>query len=90
MKKKFQVEVFSKYPMKERKKFDSIISVCSGKKCREKGSDVIFETFRKSIKEGNCSGKTLLIKRKCLDHCKNGPIVIKENTLITRFRLKEI
>lgn len=67
------------------KKYDQIICVCTGKKCKRKGAKEIFRLFRRSIRTEKHSGKRLLLRTKCMDHCKQGPNVMIDNKLITGF-----
>ncbi len=76
--------------MKENKEYEGIICVCTGKKCKKKGSKEIFKAFRESIKGKNIDKSFLVIKTKCLDLCKIGPIVIQEGRLQTNFHVDQI
>lgn len=76
--------------MKENKKYDHIICVCTGKKCKKKGSKEIYKATRGSIKVKNLSENYLVVRTKCLDHCKLGPIVIRNGILETNFQIDQI
>ena len=77
-------------PMNEKNSYDSVVCICQGKDCREKGSKELFKYLHKSMKEkGVRHKKILLVKTKCLDHCKNGPVAIINNKIITRFRKED-
>ena len=67
------------------KKFDEIICICTGKKCKKKGGREIYIKFRKSLKGKRNEWKGQVIKTRCLDHCDSGPIVIKDNILFEYF-----
>jgi NADP-reducing hydrogenase subunit HndC len=76
--------------MKDNKIYENVICVCLGKNCKGNGGDEIYRTFRKSLKKGPQGKRTLLIKTKCFDLCKKGPIVVKDKQLFTHFSPEEV
>lgn len=76
--------------MKDYKAYENIICVCMGKNCKGNGGEEIFRTFRKSLKKGPPGKRTLLIKTKCFDLCKKGPVVVKDKHLFTRFSSEDV
>ena len=71
--------------MKGNKTYENVICVCMGKNCKKNGGDEIYRTFRKSLKKDPNAKRTLLIKTKCFDLCKKGPVVVKDRLLFTCF-----
>ena len=76
--------------MRKKQKYDELICICMGKKCRKNGSREIYLSLRESLKKADLQSDSLLVKTKCLDRCKEGPVVIRENRIFTRFRLEKV
>jgi NADH-quinone oxidoreductase subunit F len=76
--------------MKKKQKYDELICICMGKKCRKNGSDEIYRFFRETLKKADLRSDPLLIRTKCLDRCKEGPVIIRKNRIITRFSFEEV
>jgi NADH:ubiquinone oxidoreductase subunit E len=72
------------------RKYDDIICVCMGKKCKKNNAKKIVENLRKHIKKVDSDKTVLLVKTKCLNQCESGPIVIKDSRLIKHFRVDTI
>jgi NADH:ubiquinone oxidoreductase subunit E len=76
--------------MKEIKKYDEIICVCTGKKCKKNGAKEIYRFFRKSIRTEKNTAKILLLRTKCMDQCNQGPNVMMGNKLFSHFNIKNV
>ena len=67
--------------MKARKKF---IFACNGKDCKKNGSEPFTKTIKKAIEEGELKGKYKLVKSKCMDCCKSGPVAVMNQQLVKK------
>lgn len=67
--------------MKARKKF---IFACSGKDCKKNGAGSFTKTIKNAIEEGDLKGKYKLVKSKCMDCCKSGPVAVIDQELIKK------
>jgi len=68
------------------KKFKKVICIGQGKECSKNGSRDIYKSFKKKLKDQKFESESLPIKTKCLDYCKDSPIVINNDVLITEFK----
>jgi len=61
--------------------YKQFIFICCGKDCIKHGAkDVMKHTFLE-IKKGGLKGKVEVIKTRCADRCKHGPVVVANNHL---------
>ena len=62
----------------EQKQF---IFICCGKDCVKHGAKDIMKHAYQEIKKGGLKGKVEVVKTRCTDRCKHGPVVIANNEL---------
>ncbi|GEO22318.1 (2Fe-2S) ferredoxin domain-containing protein [Cyclobacterium qasimii] len=67
--------------MKPRRKF---IFVCNGKDCKKNDAKSFSEAIKNTIKEGDFRGNFKMVKSKCMDCCKSGPVAVFNNELIKK------
>ncbi len=73
--------------MKKRRTF---IFACSGSDCKSNGAKAFAEAIKGSIGEKRFRGKFKLVKTKCMDCCKSGPVVVINNKLIKNGDLEQL
>ena len=73
--------------MKARKKF---IFACNGKDCKKNGAGSFTKTIKNAIEQGELKGKYKLVKSKCMDCCKSGPVAVIDQQLIKKGDAKKL
>jgi NADH-quinone oxidoreductase subunit F len=66
--------------LKEAKKKQNLIFICTGKDCKKKDCEVLKSDLKKTIKDSSIKN-TRLIKTKCMDYCKLGPNIAINNSI---------
>ncbi len=66
--------------MKKDRKQKKYIFICHGKDCSKRGCKELQKSLEKSIKQQPGRSNIELIKTRCMDHCKEGPSVVVNNT----------
>ncbi|AKP52407.1 (2Fe-2S) ferredoxin domain-containing protein [Cyclobacterium amurskyense] len=67
--------------MKPRRKF---VFVCNGKDCKKNDAKSFTEVIKNTIKEDDFRGNFKLVKSKCMDCCKSGPVAVIGHELIKK------
>ncbi|SEJ74002.1 Thioredoxin-like [2Fe-2S] ferredoxin [Cyclobacterium xiamenense] len=73
--------------MKKRRKF---IFVCLGSDCKSNKAKSFAEDIGSIIHSGSFRGKYKLVKTKCMDCCKSGPVAVVNDQLIKKGDLKQL
>ncbi len=67
-----------------------LVFVCTGSDCKKCGSKSLYKELKVSIKQPDLKGDVKLIKTKCLDMCKSGPMVIVEDQFLKKSTLRDV
>lgn len=67
--------------MKPRRKY---IFICNGKDCKKNDAKSFSLAIKEELKSGVLRGNYKLVKSKCMDCCKSGPIAVYNNHLIKK------
>ncbi|MDN3671054.1 (2Fe-2S) ferredoxin domain-containing protein [Echinicola jeungdonensis] len=73
--------------------YRKFIFVCTGSDCKKNGCKGLLKEAKEVIKHDDHKGKYKLIKTKCMDFCKSGPILVYNNEVIKRCdkgKMKEV
>lgn len=54
----------------------NLVFICTGKDCKKRGAKEIYNDTRSLIRSSGCSRDVRVLKLKCNDYCKQGPVVI--------------
>lgn len=73
--------------MKKRRKF---IFVCSGSDCKSNGAKDFTGKIKQTLHGGEFRGQFKMVKTKCMDCCKSGPVAVVNNQLIKKADLDEL
>lgn len=71
----------------ENKKY---IFICSSKDCKKNGSKQLTKSLSEELKKAGLKPSVVVVKTKCLNHCKKGPNVIVEDCLYHKVKEKEL
>ena len=66
--------------MKKSRKQKQYIFICQGKDCLKNGSRELHKNWEQELKSNPVQPSCELIKTKCMDHCKDAPSVVVDNT----------
>lgn len=66
------------------------IFICTGKDCKKNGSKQLAKTIAGDIKATGQKSSVVVVKTKCMNHCKKGPNVIADNSLYHKVKEKEL
>ncbi|MDO6438467.1 (2Fe-2S) ferredoxin domain-containing protein [Cyclobacterium sp. 1_MG-2023] len=67
--------------MKPRKKY---IFICNGKDCKKNDNKSFSSSVKHAIDKAPLKGNFKLVKTKCLDCCKSGPVAVYNNHLVKK------
>jgi NADH:ubiquinone oxidoreductase subunit E len=70
--------------------YRKFIFVCTGADCKENGAKVLCKEIKEALQNESNKGKYKIIKTKCMDFCKSGPIVVMNNELIKSAEIEKI
>jgi (2Fe-2S) ferredoxin len=73
---------------KERNTPPKLIYICTGEKCRKRGSKEVSKVLR-SYAEGNGLKDVGIIRTHCTDNCKHGPVVCLQPDNVWHFHVDE-
>ena len=73
--------------MKNRRTF---IFVCSGSDCKSNGAKGFSGDIKRAINQDQFRGKFKMVRTKCMDCCKSGPVAVINNSLIKEGDLKQL
>lgn len=62
--------------------YRKFIFICTGSDCKKNGCKNLLKEAKSLIKLEDHKGKYKLVKTKCMDFCKSGPIVVYNNEVI--------
>ena len=71
----------------ENKKY---IFICTSKDCKKNGSKQLTKSLSEEIKKAGLKSTVVIVKTKCMNHCKKGPNVIADNCLYHKVKEKEL
>ena len=75
--------------MKKDRKEKKYIFVCHGKDCLKNGAKVLQKQLEKQAKSSN-NGYCEILKTRCMDHCKDAPSLVVDNTWYGRVATKDL
>lgn len=55
---------------------ESVVLICTAKDCKKRGAKELYDDIRSEIRNAGCSKQARVLKLKCTDYCKRGPVVI--------------
>ncbi|MBD8489094.1 (2Fe-2S) ferredoxin domain-containing protein [Echinicola sp. CAU 1574] len=64
--------------------YRKFIFVCTGSDCKKNGCKGLLKEAKDVIKLDDHKGKYKLVKTKCMDFCKTGPVVVVSNEVIKK------
>ncbi len=64
--------------------FRKFIFVCSGSDCKKGGCKKLESELKDLIRSTDHRGKYKIIRTKCMDFCKSGPIVVINNEVLKK------
>ncbi|WP_460511736.1 NAD(P)H-dependent oxidoreductase subunit E [Cyclobacterium sediminis] len=67
--------------MKPRKKY---IFICNGKDCKKNDNKSFSSLLKQAMNRAPLKGNFKLVKTKCMDCCKSGPIAVYNNQLVKK------
>ena len=67
--------------MKPRRKY---IFICNGKDCKKNDSKSFSSSLKQAVSIAPLKGNFKLVKTKCMDCCKSGPIAVYNNQLVKK------
>ncbi|WP_114750830.1 (2Fe-2S) ferredoxin domain-containing protein [Pleomorphovibrio marinus] len=70
--------------------YRKFIFVCTGKDCKRNGCKELLKDIKGMLKVSEHKGKCKVVKTKCMDFCKTGPMVVINSEVIKRASLPEI
>ncbi|SHN13388.1 Thioredoxin-like [2Fe-2S] ferredoxin [Cyclobacterium lianum] len=73
--------------MKKRRKF---IFVCTGSDCKANGARDFTDKIKRTINEAPYKGKFKLVKTKCMDCCKTGPVAVVDDQLVKKADMEQL
>ncbi|MFO7823059.1 MAG: (2Fe-2S) ferredoxin domain-containing protein [Cyclobacterium sp.] len=73
--------------MKKRRKF---VFVCTGSDCKSNGAKDFAGKIKHTLQSGAYRGKFKLVKTKCMDCCKSGPVAVVNNQLVKKAGLEQL
>ncbi|QDH80301.1 (2Fe-2S) ferredoxin domain-containing protein [Echinicola soli] len=65
-------------------KFRKFIFVCAGSDCKKNGCKGLLKDIQELTKLDTHKGKYKIVKTKCMDFCKTGPMVVINNEVIKK------
>ena len=66
-----------------------VLYICTGEKCKKRGSKEISKTLRNYAKDHRIDDAVGIIRTHCTDNCKHGPVVCLQPTGEWHFHLDE-
>jgi NADH:ubiquinone oxidoreductase subunit E len=70
--------------------FRKFLFVCTGDDCKDNGSKKLCKDLKDLIQQESHRGKYKIIKTKCMDYCKSGPIIIINNEVLKKASIQDI
>lgn len=64
--------------------YRKFIFICTGSDCKKNGCKGLLKEANALIKLDDHKGKYKLVKTKCMDFCKSGPIAVYNNEVIKK------
>ncbi|WP_460538102.1 NAD(P)H-dependent oxidoreductase subunit E [Echinicola sediminis] len=65
-------------------RYRKFIFVCTGSDCKKNGCKALLKEAKDVIKLDDHKGQYKLVKTKCMDFCKTGPIMVINNEVIKK------
>ena len=72
---------------REKKQF---LFVCQGKDCKKNGSIEVCKLLKREIKSNGLNRSHRVIKSRCTDHCKSGPVIIHRNDVYLKMKPADV
>ncbi|MEX2569555.1 MAG: (2Fe-2S) ferredoxin domain-containing protein [Cyclobacteriaceae bacterium] len=63
-------------------KYRKFIFVCTGSDCKKNGCKAFLKEIKNILSHETNKGKYKMVKTKCMDFCKSGPIAVVNNEII--------
>ena len=73
--------------MPENRKF---IFVCTGSDCKDNGCRGLLNEIKDLSKKDPYKGQYRIVKTKCMDFCKTGPVVVIKDEVIKKANLEKV
>jgi NADH:ubiquinone oxidoreductase subunit E len=70
--------------------YRKFIFVCTGSDCKKNGCKSLLRDVNQLLKTDPHTGKWKVVKTKCMDFCKSGPVGVINNELIKRMKLDDL
>lgn len=70
--------------------YRKFIFVCTGSDCKKNGCKSLLKEIDQLVKTDPHKGKWKIVKTKCMDFCKSGPVAVINNELIKRMEIEDL
>lgn len=70
--------------------YRKFIFVCAGSDCKKNGCKSLLKEIDHLLKTDPHKGKWKVVKTKCMDFCKSGPVAVINNELIKRMKVEDL
>lgn len=70
--------------------YRKFIFVCTGSDCKKNGCKPLLKEIEQVLKTDIHKGKWKLVKTKCMDFCKSGPVAVINSELIKRMVIEDL
>lgn len=70
--------------------YRKFIFVCTGSDCKSNGCKGLVSDLKNLTREDGYKGQYRLVKTKCMDFCKTGPIVIIKDEVIKKATVQKV
>ncbi|MEX2513695.1 MAG: (2Fe-2S) ferredoxin domain-containing protein [Cyclobacteriaceae bacterium] len=71
-------------------KYRKFIFVCAGSDCKKNGCKTFLKEIKNFLSHDANKGKYKIVKTKCMDFCKTGPIAVVNNEIIKSGDLEDL
>ncbi|MFC4872378.1 NAD(P)H-dependent oxidoreductase subunit E [Negadavirga shengliensis] len=70
--------------------YRKFVFVCTGSDCKRNGCKSFLKEVKNLVKMDSHKGKYKIVKTKCMDFCKSGPIAVYNNEVIKNGSIEEL
>ncbi|WP_158859946.1 (2Fe-2S) ferredoxin domain-containing protein [Lunatibacter salilacus] len=70
--------------------YRKFIFVCTGSDCKKNGCKTLLKEMGQLLKTDPHKGKWKIVKTKCMDFCKSGPVAVISNELIKKMEIGDL
>ncbi len=75
---------------KDYEKVCQFVFVCKGSDCKKKGGKQLLKSFNKEIKTTTNAKSTVVLETKCMNRCKEAPVVVLGNQWATKVKENQV